>query len=141
MLKNLDPLLGPDLLAVLRAMGHGEDIAIVDRAYPSMSAGPQLIRQDGVDAPSTLAAVLSVLPLDLGVQAITRMEVRDHPDEILPVMRDLIDVAHRHAPHLQVSSVSTSEFKTRAAKAVAIVVTGESRTYGNVLLRKGTLPD
>lgn len=140
MLKNIDPLLGPDLLALLRAMGHGEDIAIVDRAYPALSAGTRVIRQDGADAPRTLAAVLSVLPLDLGTQAVTRMHVRDRPDEILPVMRDLIEVANQHAPHLQVSVLSASDFKARATHAVAIVVTGESRTYGNILLRKGTLP-
>ncbi|MBN3845979.1 MULTISPECIES: RbsD/FucU domain-containing protein [Burkholderiaceae] len=140
MLRNIDPLLGPELLAVLRAMGHGEDIAIVDRNYPVLSAGPQIIRQDGADGPRVLDAILSVLPLDKGAQTITRMEVRNQPAEILPVMSDFISIANTHAPHLGVDSLPAAEFKVRAAKAVAIVVTGEARVYGNMLLRKGTLP-
>jgi L-fucose mutarotase len=140
MLINIDPLLGPELLSVLRAMGHGEDIAIVDRNYPALSAGPQLIRQDGADGPRVLEAILSVLPLDKGAQTVTRMEVRDKPAEILPVMSDFISVAKAHAPHLEVDSLAPAEFKARASRAVAIVVTGETRVYGNILLRKGTLP-
>ena len=140
MLRNIDPLLGPELLSVLRAMGHGEDIAIVDRNYPALSAGPQLIRQDAADGPRVLDAILSVFPLDKGAQTVARMEVRDKPEEILPVMSDFISVAKVHAPHLEVDSLPPAEFKARASKAVAIVVTGETRVYGNMLLRKGTLP-
>ena len=140
MLKNIDPILGPDLLAILRAMGHGEDIAIVDRNYPALSAGPTLIRHDGIDGPRTLDAVLSVLPLDSGAQAVVRMEVRDKPDEVLPVMSDLMKVTKRHAPQLEVGSLTPTDFKSRASKAVAIIVTGETRVYGNILVRKGTLP-
>lgn len=140
MLRNIDPLLGPELLSVLRAMGHGEDIAIVDRNYPALSAGPQLIRQDAADGPRVLDAILSVLPLDKGAQTVTRMEVRDKPSELLPVMSDFISVAKAHAPHLEVDSLPPAEFKARASKAVAVVVTGETRVYGNMLLRKGTLP-
>lgn len=139
MLKNIDPILGPDLLSTLRAMGHGEDIAIVDRNYPALSAGPTLIRHDGSDAPCTLEAVLSVLPLDSGALALVRMQVRDKPDEILPVMSDLILVANRQAPDQEIGSLSPTDFKLRASKAVAIIVTGEARVYGNILLRKGTL--
>lgn len=140
MLKNIDPLLSPELLSVLRAMGHGEDIAIVDRNYPALSAGPKIIREDGANAPRVLDAVLSVLPLDKGEQTVARMEVRNEPDTVLPVMSDLIDVTLAHAPKLDVGSLQPTEFKQRAAQAIAIIVTGETRVYGNILLRKGTLP-
>ncbi|WP_341963768.1 RbsD/FucU domain-containing protein [Pseudomonas sp. RC10] len=139
MLKNIDPILGPQLLSILRSMGHGEEIAIVDRNYPALSAGPTLIRHDGSDGPRTLEAVLSVLPLDDSADAVTRMEVHDEPHHILPVIADLIDVAGRHAPGREVASLQPSPFKTRASNAVAIIVTGEERVYGNILLRKGTL--
>jgi len=140
MLKNIDPILGPDLLAILRAMGHGEDIAIVDRNYPAMRAGPTVIRHDGTDGPRTLEAVLSVLPLDKGAQAITRMEVTGKPDELLPVMSDLLKVANKYAPQHKVDSLTPADFKIRASKAAAIIVTGETRVYGNIMVRKGTLP-
>lgn len=64
MLKGISPILGPDLLYILRAMGHGDEIAIVDANYPGDSAGPQLVRLDGISASDVLDAVLSVMPLD-----------------------------------------------------------------------------
>ena len=76
MLKNLDPVLTPDLLQVLRAMGHGDEIVIVDANYPAESAGPQVVRLDGIEATRVLDAVLSVMPLDEFVpDACWRMEV------------------------------------------------------------------
>lgn len=140
MLKNIDPLLGPELLSLLRAMGHGEDIAVVDRNYPALSSGTTVIRESMANGPRVLDAILSVLPIDKGPGAVTRMEVRDKPDDVLEVMRDLIQVTHDHAPNLDVDSLQPGAFKARASNAVAIIVTGETRVYGNVLVRKGTLP-
>ena len=64
MLKNIDPLLGPELLKVLRAMGHGDEIAIVDGNYPADADAKRLVRMDGHSAPAILDAILSVMPLD-----------------------------------------------------------------------------
>src|SRR5262245_50933021 len=64
MLKGLDPLLGPDLLATLRAMGHGDEIALVDANFPAQANARRLLRADGIDAVVMVRAVLSVLPLD-----------------------------------------------------------------------------
>ena len=64
MLKNINPLLSPDLLRCLRAMGHGDEIAIVDGNYPAETDAKRLIRMDGHDAPAILDAILSVMPVD-----------------------------------------------------------------------------
>lgn len=64
MMKGLSPVLGPDLLYALRAMGHGDEITIVDANYPATSAGPNLIRVGAATAPQMLDAILSLLPLD-----------------------------------------------------------------------------
>jgi L-fucose mutarotase len=64
MLIGLDPLLGPDLLQALRAMGHGDTIVLADANFPSQSLARRLIRADGSDLLSLLTAVLSVLPID-----------------------------------------------------------------------------
>lgn len=64
MLKTLDPLLTPELLHALRAMGHGDEIVVVDANYPAESAGPSVVRLDGVSATQALDAILSVMPLD-----------------------------------------------------------------------------
>src|SRR5579872_4587328 len=64
MLKGIDPLLSPDLIYALRAMGHGDELTIVDANYPAGSSGPDVIRLDAVSATTALDAILSVLPLD-----------------------------------------------------------------------------
>ena len=64
MLKGLNPLLGPELLKVLRAMGHGDEIAIVDGNYPADTDAKRLVRMDGHSATAILDAILSVMPLD-----------------------------------------------------------------------------
>ena len=64
MLKGIDPLLSPDLLRVLRAMGHGDEIAIVDGNYPAEEHGKRVVRLDGHGAPRILDAILSVMPVD-----------------------------------------------------------------------------
>lgn len=139
MLKNIDPLLGPELLAVLCSMGHGEDIAVVDRNYAATTAGPKVIRYEGVNAPALLNAILTVLPVDRKTEAVVRMQKTDKPDEILPVMNEFINVLANYAPDIKVDSLTTSNFKLRAARSAAIVVTGEDRVYGNILVRKGVL--
>jgi L-fucose mutarotase len=63
MLKGLNPLLGPELLKTLRAMGHGDEIAIVDGNYPADADAKRLVRMDGHNATNILDAILSVMPL------------------------------------------------------------------------------
>ena len=48
MLKGIDPILGPELLATLRAMGHADEIAIVDANFPAAANARRLIRAEGV---------------------------------------------------------------------------------------------
>ena len=97
MLKGLDPLLSADLLHVLRAMGHGDELVIVDANFPASSMGRRVVRMDGVSATRTLEAVLSVMPLDDFVdEPCARMQVVDDPDavpEICKEFQQLIDRA------------------------------------------------
>ena len=89
MLKNIDPLLGPDLLATLRAMGHGDEIAIVDANYPASSSGRKLIRLDGVSATRATQAILSVLPLDDFVtDCAWHMQVVGDPQADMPIFKE-----------------------------------------------------
>ena len=99
MLKNLDPLLTPELLYVLRAMGHGDVLTIVDRNFPGDSVASttvhgSLIRLDGAGIPEAARAVFSVFPLDSFVDApIHYMEVVGEPETILEVHKDLHNIA------------------------------------------------
>ena len=140
MLKNLDPILGPELLGTLRAMGHGDEIAIVDGNYPAESAGPEIIRAHGHMATRILEAVLSVLPLDEFVpDPAIRMEVVGKPNHLEPVMEEFQAIISRHEPDVKLKSLERFAFYKRVNGAFAIVSTGERRLYGNIILKKGII--
>lgn len=138
MLKGIPPILGPDLLAILRAMGHGDEIAIVDANYPAESAGPEIIRLDGITATDVLDAVLTLMPLDSFVDiAAFAMQVVGEPDRREPVMEEFSQIISRHEPGFSLGTIERFAFYDRVKSAYAIVQTGERRLYGNVLLKKG----
>ena len=138
MLKGIPPILGPDLLYVLRAMGHGDEIAIVDANFPGDSSGPQLIRLDGLSATDVLDAVLTLMPLDTFVddQAFG-MEVVGDPKKREATHKEFDKLIKKHEPGMKLSMLERFAFYERVHGAFAIIQTGERRLYGNVLLKKG----
>lgn len=142
MLIGLNPLLSPDLLYVLRAMGHGDDLVIVDGNYPAAGAGPRVIRLDGISAAAALQAILEVMPLDAFVDDPAQsMQNAAQPEEVPPVVQDfqaIIDTT-ADAPRAIVQ-IERFEFYRRAKTAFAIVQTGETQHFGNLILKKGVLP-
>jgi L-fucose mutarotase len=138
LLKGIPPILGPDLLHVLRAMGHGDEIAIVDANYPAENAGPTVIRLDGLAATDVLDAILTLMPLDTFVeeQAIG-MEVVGDGQKREPVMREFDRIIKQYEPEMKLSLLERFAFYERVHAAYAIVQTGERRLYGNILLKKG----
>ena len=141
MLKNLDPLLNADLLHALAAMGHGDEIAVVDANFPATAVAQRLVRFDGISAPRTLEAILSLLPLDDFVDHPANvMEVVGDPDAIPEPVRDfqeVIDAAEGRSVTL--GKIDRFEFYDRARKAFAVVATGETRLYGCILITKGVI--
>lgn len=141
MLKGIDPLLTPELLQALRAMGHGDTIAIVDANFPATSTGPPVIRLAGATATDAAGAVLSVLPLDDFVpEAAWCMEVVGDAAADLPVMAEFRAGIRRHEGEgFVLAKLERFEFYARASKAFCIVSTSETRLYGNLLLKKGVV--
>ena len=139
MLKNIDPLLGPDLLAQLRAMGHGDELVIVDANYPASSSGRPLIRLDGHSATRVAEAILSVLPLDDFVaDNAWHMQVVDDPQADLPIFKDFRQLLQEHNGG-RLSGLDRYAFYEKARSAFVLIVTGESRLYGNLILKKGVI--
>src|SRR3954471_13246446 len=98
MLIGINPLLTPELLTTLRAMGHGDEITIVDANYPATSNAKRLVRLDGADASQALAAILSLLPLDSFVDNPAHcMQVVGKPNEIPPAVADFQTIVDRLA--------------------------------------------
>lgn len=138
MLKNISPLLGPDLLYALRAMGHGDEMAIVDANFPAEYLGPEVIRLDGVSATDVLDAVLALLPLDSFVdEAAFGMAVVGAPDQREPIHALFAEIVSRHEAERGFSTLERFAFYERARSAALIVQSGETRLYGNIILKKG----
>lgn len=140
MLKGVDPILGPDLLAALRAMGHGDELVIADANFPAARLARTLCRSDGVDAIRMLDAIVALLPLDdFGDTAAWRMATvspSDEPPPILEGFRQSLAAAGYERP---IGAVEREAFYRRASEAFVIVATGEARLYGNLILRKGVI--
>jgi L-fucose mutarotase len=141
MLKGLDPLLGADLLHVLRAMGHGDDLVIADANFPATTMGRRLVRLDGVTAPRALAAVLSVMPLDDFVEEpCGRIEVVGDPAAEPEVCKEFQAIIDRvEGGRFRLATIERFAFYARAREAFAVVQTGETRLYGCVLLKMGVV--
>ncbi|MGA3215315.1 MAG: RbsD/FucU domain-containing protein [Acidimicrobiales bacterium] len=147
MLKNIDPLLTPELLFVLAAMGHGDDIAVVDANFPADSVAHgtchgRVVSLAGVSMPEAVGAILSVLPLDEFVDApVRRMAVDGTTDKLAEVQQEvqgIIDAgAGRHWP---MGALERFAFYEAARGSYAVILTGERRFFGNVLIKKGALP-
>lgn len=147
MLKGISPLLNADVLHVLRAMGHGDDLIIADTNFPSDSVARQTVygRLLRIDAPAAdvVQAVLSVMPIDTFVNdAAARMEVVDEPETILPVMEEVQSQVSAMGGPNPMLPIERFSFYDRAKQAYAVIQTGERRFYGCFAFRKGVIgPD
>ncbi|GAB5471614.1 MAG: RbsD/FucU domain-containing protein [Rhodospirillales bacterium] len=148
MLKGLSPLLSADLLWILESMGHGDDLALVDRNFPAASTAAgtcygRVLRLDGVDCNAAAEAILSLLPLDSFVETpLLHMQMVGEPEARLEVHSDLLAIAERAAGGpVGMGSLERQAFYAAAGKAFAVVQTLEARPYGCFLLKKGVIFD
>jgi L-fucose mutarotase len=139
-LKNIDPVLSPELLSTLREMGHGDELAIVDANYPAVSSGRPVIRMDGVpSATRIMEAVLTLMPLDEFVPCSAfHMQVVEDPSAEMPIFAEFRGLLQRYEPNAaKLEGIERFAFYERVARAFAVVATGERRLYGNLILKKG----
>lgn len=143
MLKGIPAILGPDLLYTLRAMGHGDEIALVDGNYPALEHARRLIRADGHGVLPILSAILTVLPLDRAVPAaIFRASLMNDPAQKGRIHGKIDTLCARLAPDFPVTALSGEALYPRIRGAHTIIATSEPELYGNVILRKGVVnPD
>ena len=139
MLKGIDPLLSPELLMILRSMGHGDEIAIVDANYPAATDARRLVRMDGHQATAVLAGILSLLPLDADRQAAFRPGIKGDPAFLEPIMQRFQEIISQYEPQVRLEALMDEAFYSRVKSAFAIVASGERALYGNVILRKGVI--
>ena len=143
MLKNIPSVLTPELLKILMEMGHGDEIVIADGNFPGASIARNLIRCDGHGVPVILDAVMQLLPLDQYVeQPVALMQVLPGDNVVPTIWDEYKDIINKYDPDGMKNGFDMVErfaFYERAKKAYAVVMTGESAIYANIILKKGVV--
>lgn len=142
MLIGIDPILSPEALALLRAMGHGDTVVLTDANFPAAGNARRLVRLDGVGGERVLDAVLRLLPLDdfepdplVGMQMVG---ASDGIPEAVQAFQRVVDTRLGvGAPRIALAG--RHDFYALSRGAFGIIATGERRFYGNLILRKGVI--
>jgi len=142
MLIGISPLISPELLDTLYRMGHGDEIVLADAHFPGESLGRRAVRADGLEIAALLGGIAPLFVLDQYVENPTAMMAPVEDDTLDP------DVEARYLRALRASWPDTQSpermerfpFYERAKEAFAVVMTGETAKYGNIILKKGVTP-
>lgn len=142
MLKGISPLLSPELLATLCAMGHGDSIVLADAHFPGESINQRVIRADGLQIADLLDAILPLFELDAYVENSLIMMAAVEGDTLDPnVEKKYRTAIETHVPKApSISRVERMAFYDLATTAFAVVMTGDTAKYGNIYLQKGITP-
>ena len=140
MLKGIPSILSPELLKILMEMGHGDELVIADGNFPAASIANKLVRCDGHGVPELLDAILQLFPLDKYVEApVSLMAVVPGDTVPTPVIWETYKEIVSKYETTQIEFLERFAFYERAKTAYAVVATGESAIYANVILKKGVV--
>lgn len=142
MLKGISPLISPELLKILCSMGHGDEIVLSDAHFPAASFNTNVLRADGLKVADLLRAILPLFELDSYVPHPLIMMAPVEGDTLDPAVEEnYMEAVRQTNPHIKsVDRLERFDFYERTRKAFAIVVTGETAKYGNIILKKGVTP-
>lgn len=142
MLKGISPLLSPELLQVLYRMGHGDEIVLGDAHFPGETFNGRVLRADGLGIAALLDAILPLFELDSYVDHPLAMMAAVEGDTLDPEVENSYLVSiKKHVPDVApIERIDRFAFYDRTKSAFAVVMTGETAKYGNILLKKGVTP-
>ncbi len=142
MLKGISPVISPDLLSTLARMGHGDEIIFADAHFPGETFNTRVLRADGIKIPQLLEGVLPLFELDSYTDAPLIMMAAVSGDTLDPeVETSYLEKIHLTNPDVPaIKRINRFEFYERAKRAFAVVMTGETAKYGNIILKKGVTP-
>jgi L-fucose mutarotase len=141
MLKGVPKIISPELIKILMEMGHGDELVIADGNFPAESIAQRIVRADGHNVPELLDAILKFFPLDPYVKApVALMEVVPGDTVKTPIWDEYKAIVKKHDPKAaEFEHVERFAFYERAEQAFAVLATGESALYANIILKKGVV--
>lgn len=141
MLKGIAPCISPELLKLLAEMGHGDEIVLADAHFPGHALNLRVLRADGLAIPNLLDGILPLFALDSYADPIVMMAAVPG-DQLDPTVEtSYMKAVHRHVPDASPPvRIDRFAFYERAQRSFAVLMTGETAKYGNILLKKGVTP-
>ncbi|MCT4544822.1 MAG: L-fucose mutarotase [Vallitalea sp.] len=140
MLKKIPSILSPELLKILMEMGHGDEIVIADGNFPGASMAQRLVRLDGHGVPEVLDAVLELMPLDVySDKPVALMEVVKGDTYVPEIWDTYKQIINKKEGTKEIAYEERFAFYERAKKAYAVIATGETSLYANIILKKGVV--
>ena len=139
MLKNIPSILSPELLKILMEMGHGDYIVIGDGNFPAATNAQRLVRLDGHGVPEILDAILKHMPLDTYVDAPVSLMDNGDPDNRPEIWATYKEIVEKNEGDKNIGLIERFDFYDKAKNAFAIVATGETAIYANIILQKGVV--
>ena len=141
MLKNIPKIISPELLKILMEMGHGDEIVIGDGNFPAVTCGQRVVRCDGHGVPELLDAIMQLFPLDTYTEKPVMLIEVVKGDPVVPLIwEDYKAIIKKYEPeNCKIDMLERFDFYERAKNAFAVVATGESAIYANIILKKGVV--
>lgn len=138
MLNKIPKILSPELVKILMEMGHGDEIVIADGNFPAASIARNLVRADGHGTPELLEAILELFPLDTYAKPVYLMAKMPGDPTPVPIWDTYAEIIKPHTDE-KMEEIERFAFYERAKKAYAVLATGESAIYANIILKKGVV--
>ena len=141
MLNGISPLLSPELVSAMMRMGHGDELVLADAHYPGETFGRRVIRADGLEIADLLDAIMPLFPLDKYVDQPLIMMAPVSGDELDPeVEANYRKSIEKHLPDAPtIARIDRFAFYERTKNSFAVVMTGDTSKYGNIILKKGVV--
>ena len=139
MLKGISKIISPELLKILCEMGHGDEIVIADGNFPTENYGKRVVRADASGGVQMLESVLSLIPLDTYEEKNFLLMQTTQGDPTPTIWQEYFSVANKKDDNVRVGELERFSFYERAKNAYAIIATGESAVYANIILKKGVI--
>ena len=141
MLKNMPKIMTPELMNIMMNMGHSNELTIIDAHFPGYSNAKRYYNAAGIDIPQLLDAILYFMPLETSIfseKAAFMMNVVPGDSMNEGLNEEIEAVFKKHNPDFRgIGKLDRLDFIDRAKKSFAIIATGETRKYSNVILIKG----
>lgn len=140
MLIGISPLISPDLLKTLCEMGHGDELVLADSNFPGESIARKLVRADGISITDLLSGIAPLFPFDQYDRPLLMMQVVEGDTLDPAVEADYMRVIREYNPRiLAPERIERHAFYERARRAYGVLMSGETRIYGNLIIKKGVI--